>query len=739
VDFLTYDLETSYGKSNGRVGNRWDAEFGLCSVGYKYGKGSYGDIYTVDDNGGIRRGRRPIDGLPFPSLDGISLLVGHNIKFDLLWYWDHPDFIAFLKRGGKVWDTMYAEYLLSGQFFTMSGHGNMAINLKTCAIRRGLTSQKLDIVKALWDDGVRTEDIDENILLEYQKYDVLTTEELFLAQIKQAREQGMVTQIQQRMEGLLATTEMEFNGMYIDQAIAKVQQEELQEQIKILESNLLQYIPELPSGCEFKWTSWRNVSALIFGGEIKYTGIENSLKDGQVQYYQKDAIEQVLGEDGKQAFFKTGKNAGLAKTRKIKVLDYERGAKTRQCAMFTSLPGMTKPHHKWKSSEEGYWSTAEAVMDKLKERGLDLVDDLLKLKGAQKDLGTYYSRFHKGKWTGMLTNIQPDGMVHGHLNHAVTVTTRLSSSAPNLQNIPKKGKSKVKACFASRFKNGKVAELDYGQLEVVCKGVLSGDKALLQALVDGVCFHCEWAAFAHQENYDLVYKWAKIEKLPEWVKKRQDIKPITFGESYGAGITKLSEDSGLPADVVQAAIDARKAKYHMMYAFDDLVMDEVERTRQVTHLRTDSGWQKSVGYYRSPTDTLFSFLQNEAMPWQQKQGIHTSFSPTCIKNYPSQGLGGEIMQKMSGLLFRRLREHDLYKDILLINTVHDSVYLDFRTEELAIEYLPKIAGLLEDVCNVFNMLHAGVVWDTPFPVDADYGDNIMATNVTIKERSREWC
>lgn len=308
----------------------------------------------------------------------------------------------------------------------------------------------------------------------------------------------------------------------------------------------------------------------------------------------------------------------------------------------------------------------------------------------------------------------------------------------NLQNIPKKGKSKIKRCFASRFPEGKVAEIDYSQLEVVCKGVLSKDEALLKALIDGVCFHCEWAAFAHNTPYAEVYQKAKVDKDPMWVKRRQNIKPITFGESYGAGIAKLSEASKLPADTVQSAITARKKKYHKMYQFDEDVMDDVERTRQTTHLRTDSGWQRSVGYYESVTGTVYSFLQNEALPWQQKQGIHTSFSPTCIKNYPSQGLGGEIMQTMLGLLFRALRRHDLCKDVLLINTVHDSVYIDFRTEDLAKEYLPLIAGLLEKVCDHFNRTHTMVAWATPFPVDADYGNNIMETTESIKERDYGW-
>jgi len=736
MDYLVYDIETTYGESNGRVGNRWDKAFGLCSIGYKYGKGGYNYYYTVDNTDDINTSLNPMVGrLPFPSLSDVSLLVGHNIKFDLLWYWDHPEVIAFFKRGGTVWDTMYAEYLLSGQFYgSNSRTPGMNIKLSGCAKRRGLKHQKLDVVAALWKEGVRTEDIDPDVLLEYQEGDVMTTEELFLAQVKQAREQNQVHMIKGRMEGLLATTEMEFNGMYIDQEVAQEQQEELEIDTEVAQKELEQYVPELPDDCTFNWASWRNVSALLFGGDLTYVGKEFSLKEGKLQYYKKK-VNTIVYKDGSPVIYKSGKNIGQEKTKIVTEDDLDRGPKMRNCNMYHELPGMCNPEDNWKSSVEGYWSTAEDVLVQLdEEQGVPLVQTLLKLKGMLKDLGTYYKRFSKGKWTGMLTNIQADGCVHGQLNHAITVTARLSSSKPNLQNIPKKGKSKIKKTFTSRFPDGVVAEIDYSQLEVVCKGVLSKDEALLQALVDKVCFHCEWAAFVTGEPYEFVYQKAKVEGDQKWIDTRQGVKSITFGEAYGAGIQKLSESSGVPADKIEKAIEARKIKYHKMYEFDENVAEEVRGTRQVTTLRTDGGYQKAVGFYRSCTGTLYSFVETEAQSWSKSRGIMTSFSPTQMKNYPSQGLGGEIMQVQSGRVWRYIIQNELEHDCLLINTVHDSVYLDFRTEELAQEHLPVISWVLEDVCSYFNEKYPEVDWNTPFPVDTEYGDNIMGTNTKVKER-----
>lgn len=747
MDYITFDIETTYGASHGRIGNRWDKTFGLCSIGYKWGQGKYHAEYTVNrDCNNIMVGTRPEQGLPFPELHDIKYLVGHNIKFDLLWYWDHPEIIKFFKNGGRIWDTMYAEYLLSGQFYNMHNkHKGMKISLKDTAKRRGCKFQKLDIVAAMWDEGIRTEDIPKDILLEYQKYDVLTTEEVFKEQVKQAQEQNQVIQIQQRMEGLIATTEMEFNGMYIDQDVAKKQQEELEGKIKELSKELDKSIPELPEGCEFKWSSWRNVSALLFGGALKYIGKEYSLdKNGAKQYFKYKIKKELTDKFGNPLRYKSGKNKGKIKTKMYNIPDLKRGAKTRNCILTFVLPGVTEPKENWKSnSAPGYYSTGAEIMQELSDKGVSIAKNITKLKGFVKDLGTYYQRStvtKSGKEikTGMLTNIQEDGCVHGSLNHAVTVTGRLSSSSPNLQNIPKEGKSHVKKCFSSRFCNGVVAEADYSQLEVVCKGVLSGDKNLLQALQDGVDEHCEWLSFATGVPYDTVIKYCKKDKDPVWIKKRQAIKKLTFAEKYGAGISKLAINSGLSADVVKEAMKARKIKYPDMYKFDEDVEAEINKTRTVTTLRTDAGYQKAIGYYRSPTNTIFHFLEDESLAWQQDKGIFTSFQTTCIKNYPSQGLGGEIMQVQAGRVIRKLYELGLRDKIKLVNTVHDSMYIDCINEDVALRYLPAIGGLLEDVSMYFNLLYDTVSWNTPFPMTIDYGKNIMQTDKPIKERTQEW-
>jgi len=413
----------------------------------------------------------------------------------------------------------------------MHGGDSRGISLKQVAKRRGCKYQKLDIVASMWDDGIRTEDVPKDVLLEYQKYDVLTTEEIFLQQVKEAREKGMVQTIQQRHEGMLATTEMEYNGLHIDMETARKQQSELENSILNLTDELYKYLPDLPEACEFKWGSWRNVSAFLFGGALTYKDDVVVLDAaGNRQYYQKK-VKTPKMQDGVPLRFKSGKNKGKIKTVTETVPDIDRGPKTRKEVLEVQLPQQVKPKDAWKSSVPGYYQTSEGILEEVKEMTGDfpVIDKILDLKGKLKDLGTYYEKTAKnGNKTGMLTCIQDTGRIHGNLNHNVTATTRLSSTSPNLQNISGKGKSEVKRVFSSRFgDDGVVVEIDYSQVEVVCKAVLAGDHVMLDAVLNEIDEHCEWLAFAEEKTYEQVKELCSND--PEWKAKRQSMKACTFG------------------------------------------------------------------------------------------------------------------------------------------------------------------------------------------------------------------
>lgn len=210
-------------------------------------------------------------------------------------------------------------------------------------------------------------------------------------------------------------------------------------------------------------------------------------------------------------------------------------------------------------------------------------------------------------------------------------------------------------------------------------------------------------------------------------------------QAYGAGISKLCESSGLSADVIRKALNAHKEKYPQMYEFDERVAASVAASRQMTTSRTPEGYTAGIGFFRSCTDTIYSFLEVDALPWQRDQGIYTAFTPTIMKNYPSQGLGGEITQVQSGRVARKLYANDLHRIIQMFNNVHDAVYFDFETEDLALQYLPKICALLEDVTPYFNHVYRNVNWATEFPVEGMYGLNLYDAHTVVHERDSEWC
>jgi DNA polymerase I-like protein with 3'-5' exonuclease and polymerase domains len=270
-----------------------------------------------------------------------------------------------------------------------------------------------------------------------------------------------------------------------------------------------------------------------------------------------------------------------------------------------------------------------------------------------------------------------------------------------------------------------VAESDYSQLEVVCKAVLSGDKELMRKLDIGLCLHCDWLAqmpFGRGKTYEEIYKLCKIDHDPEWIALRKRVKPITFGEAYGAGVPSLCESSGLDAETIQAAIAARKITYSAMYQYDDDNIAAVKMSRKPSACRTEAGMQAGIGYLRTSTDTIYHFIEGDAPDWMKHKGIMTSFKPTTIKNYPSQGLGGEIMQVQLGRVFRWLLENDRFGDnVLLINTVHDCVWLDLHKDYAHV--LPEIEKILEDVSPYFTKTYPAVDWDTPFPVETEVGPN----------------
>jgi DNA polymerase I-like protein with 3'-5' exonuclease and polymerase domains len=143
-----------------------------------------------------------------------------------LYIWKYDWFQEWLINGGKIYDTQLAEYVLSGQRHKYPALRDIAVNKYGCKERE----KKME---AYWDNGVDTKDIPKELVLEDVQNDVLDTEQVMLKQIHIAKKEGMMSLIMEMMEGLLCTTEIEYNGMYIDRNIFIGNKDALERDIKL--------------------------------------------------------------------------------------------------------------------------------------------------------------------------------------------------------------------------------------------------------------------------------------------------------------------------------------------------------------------------------------------------------------------------------------------------------------------------------------------------------------------------
>lgn len=398
--------------------------------------------------------KSPIATLDYTSLywrlasdPGIEILVGHNIKFDLLHLWKDGAIQLWLKGGGKIWDTQLVEYMLSGQRHKYPALRDIAVNKYRCPERekkmekywnnngnwfyegRILPGLEKEFQEWLsknphttnhaprsyygqsrsirWiDTPIDTKDIPTELVLDDVNYDGMDTEAVMLKQVAEAKRIGMYNLIMLEMEGLLATTEMEYNGVYVNQEILERNKIELEEEIALINVQLKNLAPNVDN---FKST--QQISRLFFGGTEKIK-----------------IDEPILNELGLPVVTKTGINRGKVKTRKVDKLVTSEGL------------GL-KPFKEWEQKKEGIYRTDEGVLQIIAQR-LDTIPGkiatlMLRSRGLNKLLSTYYVGTEK------FIHLD-DSCVHQQLCHCGyenkgevgggTGTGRLSCKAPNMQN-----------------------------------------------------------------------------------------------------------------------------------------------------------------------------------------------------------------------------------------------------------------------------------------------------------------
>lgn len=794
---LTFDIEADNREHFGRFASQFHPENYIVDIGWSYNGGTPTHRYY--------NSREEVPKRVLPDLTNVVLIVGHNIKYDLLWVWDDPQLTEFFERGGEIYDTQYGEYLINGM--VQETHMNA---MNDVALKYG-GGVKVDAVKEMWEAGYLTSQIPRDMLTEYLIGshavgnphggiigDVHNTWLMFQGQcaLFDNMHHNFVKMLRLRMDGLLATTEMEYNGIYCAKEKGAAQRATVEMEVHEKLAELTEYLPQdLPPDLEFKWTSPNHKSALIFGGTVCYQKWTPHLdENGQMMYAKKKVDYPLFTVNGNtmpinplyckqgpsgmhymrvpdeippsfvpqavvdgqgirwipQDTVKAGKNKGKLKSKKMDEPNFDKPKGAKQDYYYT-FKGYAKPDAKWQSKNTDaagrpLYSTGDKVIKKLKAQGdLPFVEAFTRYFKAKKDMETYYWKEGEDGLPekGMLTLVGDDNIIHHSLNHTSTVTGRLSSSNPNCQNTPrgsvgKDGKvkgSEVKRMFCSRWgEQGEMAEIDYSQLEVVCLGLLTGDKQLVQDLNDGVDFHIKRLSAKLHRDYQELWQLHHVDGDQEIGDERTKAKVYSFQSQYGAGLATIAYDTGMHIDEVKALAAADEQLYPGVKPFyEDL--DYIRETNSFLtgeHLYI-AGERHPVrrGYWDSPTGTRYMWTQQETPDFiKEKVGKLMGFSPTELKNYPSQGLGGEIMQVMLGKVFRYFIANKRFNGLVkLVNTVHDCLWLDgVKQGELLRRVAMQVAQILECVPQVLSQSY-GIAVPVPFPVEAEVGDNMLEMSV----------
>lgn len=422
--YCVIDLETSiHNNGDGAVGNMAASPFNkknwIVHAGMKFEHRPHSFVYSCkEEYGKYERGQIIEPVLRALRANNVDMLVGHNIKFDILYLLRYEEFRDwYLNNNISIMDTMLLEYIITGQHHTMASLDSLIEKYKAGELKDSR-------LKELWVKGVSTEMIDDDIVLPYLGHDVLSTEKVFNSQLNVLSEintrypaqtpEKMFRLCEVQMRALQATIMMEHYGMAFDKdGATDYEIHELRPQLREVATNILGLVEAyLPDHLEDGVTD-ANISTLLFGGKRKVK-VDVEMKD----------------ENGETIRYKTGTKAGMPRTKKgTEIREYPPAFDSTVLTMYISKYGELPAQNK---TTELY-VVNDSVLSNIKKiifgtGVLSLCDMVLEYRKLNKDISTYFKAYCALTWPD-------DGCIHHSLHHAVTATGRLSSASPNLQNV----------------------------------------------------------------------------------------------------------------------------------------------------------------------------------------------------------------------------------------------------------------------------------------------------------------
>ena len=316
------------------------------------------------------------------------------------------------------------------------------------------------------------------------------------------------------------------------------------------------------------------------------------------------------------------------------------------------------------------WSTNADVLEKLR-RQHPMVDAVLEYRQVAKLKSTYAD--------GLLKAMDPDGRVRTRFQMTVTATGRLSSTEPNLQNIPTR--TDLGSEFRRMFTAAEgcvLVDADYSQIELRILSHMAGDEAMEAAFLAGGDFHAETAAKVfHVAREDVTHEM------------RRRAKAVNFGIVYGISAFSLSQDLGV---TVAEAKDYMEA-YFSTFPGVRHYMDEVVRRARET------GYVETLFHRRRDLPELTSSNKNMR-----------AFGERVALNMPIQGTAADVMKLAMAAVWKRLRAEK--RSARLVLQVHDELIVECPEAEAA-----DVGRLLEE-----EMEHV-VRLSVPLTAEAHWGKN----------------
>jgi len=612
-------------------------------------------------------------------LDKATVLIGHNITYDLMWLWE-----CGFKYNGVIFDTMLAEYVLS-----RGNPDKYSLSLEACAIRHELNTQKQDTLKEYFAKGMGVDEIPKDELKEYLQADLRATQELCVSQYRQLLNSPLMDTVILTNKVAMTLARTHRNGFKVDQDVLESVRKEFEKEKIEIEERLSVQVRELMGDTPINLNSPEQMSWVIYSRKPKdkamwgneftpHMSVEDfkhSVRENSDIVYKTKAI-----------MCKTCNGTGkIRKVKKDGTL-YSIPNKDPNCNGLgyhfhndrSNIAGLrfNAPNAKWISANG--FGVSKGNLDMLQSiaqrnnmtEASQFLQDLKRLSA----LDSYLSSFVEG----IKAHVKSDGMLHVRLLQHRTATGRFSGADPNMQNMPRGGTFPVKKVFVSRWTGGKILEADFAQLEFRTAAYLSQDEVAINEIKTGFDVHAYTSRVISASGQSTT---------------RQEAKAHTFAPLYGAtGFGRTKAEAKYYQDFTK--------KYKGIALWHSRLAKEALEKRSIT----------------TPSGRQFSFPDVE----RRMNGSVSHF--TQIKNYPVQSFAtADIVP----LILHHIENRLQLLQSCIVNTVHDSIVIDVHPDEInKVVFILKTIN--QDINSIINN-EFGIDFNVPLLLESKIGDNWLDT------------